>query len=571
MHRSITFPEIFSSTFSDDLHKYGDSCDQNVKAKFIAKIGIGLIEFIISTIFLCYGIIFFGMCKFTNLHGRKWNMDNDHIHIYVAHYRYICEYFENNKYDGFRYSISTAAVLLFIGFLIPGQISSYGIFGGVCSNFISVQLKFIATERFDMDLKTFEGNVQIARALNLLLMPHFMLLLVSYYNVYQVKIILAAFLLNIVPAALIIKPQKITRYPQMSRYQTLPAFSSQIREMMVFTNSVNLTESNASDSSSDSDDEGKEDAATAANKDDPPFHINTTINEEVLQPIHLTPYNVQTYYSKVGVSILPGIPEEAENEDLYDDIDTINSRRISKISMRLEEINQLSKKLTEEQQDLKKIQHLHHFERRIDENRNAGTAKEILNVNILESSMVREKQEIRKLCDEANKILEEPERIENIEYIHDYKESKSNFLKELRTMKSNYCCSCSPYRKFIWRRRYRTVMDFFKDNVFKPFWFSCKEFHYYPTVLSKVILNITTTVCFTLTPYIALEKITGFQPEDATFLLSYVAFSWCLFLVLLPLVINFSKGKILVMFICGLILAGTCMTFIINYSIKQNI
>lgn len=95
---------------------------------------------------------------------------------------------------------------------------------GIFSNFISVQLKFIATERFDMDLKTFEGNVQVARALNLLLMPHFMLLLTSYYDMYQVKLIFAAFLLNIIPAALIINPCRIEQtQPEIARYQTLPA------------------------------------------------------------------------------------------------------------------------------------------------------------------------------------------------------------------------------------------------------------------------------------------------------------------------------------------------------------
>lgn len=46
--------------------------------------------------------------------------------------KHICEYFENNKYNVFRYSISIATLLLFLGFFIPGQMFSYGLFGGEC-------------------------------------------------------------------------------------------------------------------------------------------------------------------------------------------------------------------------------------------------------------------------------------------------------------------------------------------------------------------------------------------------------------------------------------------------------
>ncbi|XP_018565144.1 uncharacterized protein LOC108906399 [Anoplophora glabripennis] len=588
MHRSVTFSEIFSSTFSDDLNRYGESSDQNVKAKFVTKIGIGLVEFILSSIFLCYGIIF-SECvslQVCTVENGLWTTI-----LYTAAWyaagpwsKHICEYFENNKYNVFRYTICAATVFLFVGFLIPGQIISYGLFGGIFSNFISVQLKFIATERYDMDLKTYEGNVQVARALNLLLMPHFVLLLTSYYDMYQVKLIFAAFLLNIIPATLIIKPYEIEqRDPEISRYQTLPAFSNQIREMMEFTNSVHTTSNNTPDLSSDSDDEDKEDVIilpSGREDDDLTYDDTNDVNEQLLQPIQLTPYNVQTYYSKVGVSILPGIPEEMENEEMNDAIDTINSRRISKISMRLEEINQLSKKASEEQQHMQRVPHL-------DPEATPGDkmSGEILNVKTLETNGAPEEPEIRingnqhtfyasevndtpdpEILDintlVSNKQLEEPDRIENIEYIHNYGGTKPRFFKEFRTVKSGYCCGCSPYRKFIWKRRYRTVMDFFIDNIFKPLWVSLKDLHFYPTVLSKVVTAISATMCFTLTPYIALKKNSSFQPEDATILLSYVAFSWCLFLVLLPLVINFSKAKFRATFICGLVLAGTCMILI---------
>lgn len=350
--------------------------------------------------------------------------------------------------------------------------------------------------------------------------------------------------------------------------------------MMEFTNPVSITGPSTPDLSDSDDDDEKDDIVLPpSGKEDANYEINV-INEQLLQPIQLTPYNVQTYYSKVGVSILPEIPEEMENEEMYDAMDKINSRRISKISTRLEKINQLSKKASEEEYNAKNMQRgllLNTEEDHMEQN----ISREILDVNALESikaseelvtengdqkqhtyysnkeDKVVENLDINTLV--SNKTLEEPERIQNIEYIHNYGKNKSRLFKEFRTTRSGYCCGCSPYRKFIWRRRYRTIADFFIDNILKPLWISLKDLHYYPTVLSKVMTTITATMCFTLTPYIALEKNSSFQPEDATILLSYVAFSWCLFLVLLPLVINFSKAKFRATFICGLLLTGTCM------------
>jgi hypothetical protein len=52
--------------------------------------------------------------------------------------------------------------------------------------------------------------------------------------------------------------------------------------------------------------------------------------------------NVQIYYQNVGVKILPNIPEENEIDD--DDINEINSKRLSRISAMLQELNENSPK-----------------------------------------------------------------------------------------------------------------------------------------------------------------------------------------------------------------------------------
>ncbi|KAJ8982362.1 hypothetical protein NQ317_013113 [Molorchus minor] len=342
MYRSVTFSEIFSSTFSDDLNKY-DSHDRTVKTKFAAKIGIGLIEFMLSSIFLSYGIIFSDCVKSqyytpedglwtTILYTAAWNIASPWS-------RHICNYFERNKYSLFRYIIAAAVAFLFIGLIIPNQFLSFGVFGGIFSNLIYTQLKFIAIEKFDMDSKVFEANVQVARALTLLMLPHFMLLLVSYYTIFQVKLIFAAFLLNIFPAALIIKPPRSKqKYTEISRYQTLPAFSNQMREMMSFVSSSNSPEPLKSESSTEDDDDDDDDEKEIIlpSIEHDAFYDNIIMNDQISHPTCLTPLTVETYYKNAGVSILPQILEENEIDN---EIAASDSNKPHVVTTTIKEIN----------------------------------------------------------------------------------------------------------------------------------------------------------------------------------------------------------------------------------------
>lgn len=97
---------------------------------------------------------------------------------------------------------------------------------GIFSNVINTQLKVVSLKLFDTRLKIFEANIQCGKALGLLIMPHMLLALMNNYTTEQAKLIFAAILLNIIPAAWIIRPPKATEAPtnpEFSRYKTLPA------------------------------------------------------------------------------------------------------------------------------------------------------------------------------------------------------------------------------------------------------------------------------------------------------------------------------------------------------------
>lgn len=289
-----------------------------------------------------------------------------------------------------------------------------------------------------------------------------------------------------------------------------------MKEIMDFAN--NESDVDYADSSDDEDEDLSVDPETPNQPENPSFNEgqNPSFNEgqvpQLPQVWPLNSRNVKDYFSKAGVAILPEIPEEIEeNQEESENTDFIDPKRISRISAKLEELNQ------------------------------KHNGFEILNI----SDLVVTKA-----------TVEETEKIQNIEYIPNYKESNNKFLKDMETVKIQSCCTCPTYKIFLWKRKFRILKDFILDNLFKPLWNSLKEPHFYPIILSKVSMNLISMMFITLAPYLALQKNDDFRNEDTAFLLSYIAFSWCLFLVLLPLVVTFNKRKLSGLYVCGLLLCA---------------
>lgn len=280
-----------------------------------------------------------------------------------------------------------------------------------------------------------------------------------------------------------------------------------MKEMMDFTDN-DLT---SNMTYSDSPDEDDEESPTESES------VTQTTSEGQIQSLQqiwpLKSHNVKDYYSKVGVAILPEIPEETEDKDEIDN-NFIDPKRISRISVKLEELNQKQN-------------------------------SEILNINDLVIS---------------KKHIDKTEDIQNIEYIPNYKDNNNKFLKDIETIKIKSCCSCPTYRIFLWKRKFRILKDFIMDYLCKPLFTSLKDLHFYPIFVTKLSVNLISILYLTLAPYLALQKNNDFTNEDTAFLLSYMAFSWCLFLVLLPLVVTFSKRKLSSIYVCGLLLCACSLT-----------
>ncbi|XP_057670479.1 uncharacterized protein LOC130902390 isoform X1 [Diorhabda carinulata] len=521
MNRSITLSEIVSSTFTNNVGERENY--KNHKEKFVLKIAVGIIEFLVASVYQCYGIILANLIEqgiypvekvtwTTFIYIAAWNVSAPWSHLLV-------QYWDNKGCFPYKTLISASAICLAGGIMIPYHILCYGIFGGIFSNIIYTQLKYLVRKKYKSGERAFEGNIQSARAISLMIMPHIVLILIDNYTMNYVTMIYAGIILIVIPASFILKEPRQDRdiSPGMGRYQTLPAFSQQMKEMKVFANSANTSDMKhgelynndeiSDEEISDNEDDGK-------NQDNDDLIIQeesyNKTNNIYLPPAPLTPTTVQLYYSHAGVSILPQIPEEVDEID-ETNINVIDPKRLSRISTALEELNRIEKK-----------------------------------------EIVIPKE-----------IVIKPELIQNIEYIPNYTEKKNLFLKDMKFDKKKPCCSCSPYSIFLWKRRIRSWKDCLLDTVFVPLFRSLTDPHFYPIMISKVLLGVSSNFFISLTPYITLKKNDGYKKEDMAFLLSYIAFSWCLSLVLLPLLMKFSATKLRITFVVGLAFS-TCSMLLLT-------
>ncbi|XP_072376787.1 uncharacterized protein [Diabrotica undecimpunctata] len=520
MHRSVTLSEIVSSTFTNNAEDINSS--KNRKEKFVTKIGIGLIELLTSSLYQCYGIIFAQLVDggHYSIEKASWT-----TFLYIAAWNltapwsnFLINQLEQRQCFPYKVIITVCTLLLAAGVVIPPHFIIYGIFGGAFSNIIYTHLRHIARRRYKSTERSFEGNIQSARAISLLVMPHVVLLLIGNYKILYVSMIHAAIILNIIPATLIIRLPKVDpeNMPGYSRYQTLPIFSQQMKEMKVFTSSGNTSDIKRSESFSVKEDSSCDETESEEDNDESDDLLmqeeNMAFTDRITEGYlpTLTPNTVQLYYSNAGVSILPQIPEEIDEFE-ETNINVIDPKRLSRISTALEEINR-----TERRESVK------------------------------EAVVLTE-------------VVLKPEPINNIEYIPNYKEKQNKFLKDVDSVKKKSCCACSPYTIFLWRRRFRSLKDFFIDFLFNPLFRSLSDLHFYPILFSKVSIAVSYNFFITITPYISLQKNDGYRKEDMAVLLSYIAFSWCLSLVLLPVLIKFSATKLRAAFIVGLTLSSCSM------------
>lgn len=135
-------------------------------------------------------------------------------------------------------------------------------------------------------------------------------------------------------------------------------------------------------------------------------------------------------------------------------------------------------------------------------------------------------------------------------------------LKQQTTAKRWFKCNCcSPYKKYLHRKRLNRITDFVFENFLKPFWSGLSSMAFYPCLLTKIGVTITSIIYVNYIPYITItieedNHLPHTLSAEGTMLLSLIAFPWLCFLVFLPWLINSSKNKLKTIFCLGVITLG---------------
>lgn len=121
-------------------------------------------------------------------------------------------------------------------------------------------------------------------------------------------------------------------------------------------------------------------------------------------------------------------------------------------------------------------------------------------------------------------------------------------------------CGCSPYRKYLYKKRLNRLIDFFCEVLLKPLWKALRVFAFYPCLFTKVLMMLTPAIYVVFVPYIAVTIVEKYSSQTVTtesaILLSLIAFPWLCFLVFLPWLLNTSKSKIKAIFCVGIVTLG---------------
>lgn len=150
----------------------------------------------------------------------------------------------------------------------------------------------------------------------------------------------------------------------------------------------------------------------------------------------------------------------------------------------------------------------------------------------------------------------------------------------LRDAWSNYGC-CSPYQKYVCKKKMRSSADFLCENLLKPLFCALRSSSFYPSLLTKLTTTFTSTVFVVVIPYLSVvngtEQFLHIISSESALLLTLVSFGWLCFLIFLPWIVNARKTKLKVLFLVGLACLGGsffgkcfCFTYKKNFFILES-
>ncbi|XP_044255251.1 uncharacterized protein LOC123005524 [Tribolium madens] len=475
--------------------RLSDNLNENWKTPYLEVISVGVVQFLLSLQILCYGVFIMQFIS-EDLYNLKTGLWTAIIFVSVSKItnswtKSYCKHLDNIRHKIHKRNIIVATFFLFIELVTSSfintktaQIVLYGLCGGILSSIIHVHCKYATSQAFENRPKLFDMTDQLVKAFSLIFMPHFVLFLSNLYKTKHCLLILGALMLNIIPICLLIRKTQHKKSP-LCKFKTLERLSIEMEDLN--HKPPIITEPSSSSSSSDEDEEKVEE-------------YEVTITEPT------PPNNIQKYFQNVGVKILPNIPEENELEE-EEDINEITSKRLSRISAILQELNENNRKS--------------------------------VNLSVIN-------------------LYQPDEIVESVEH-------EDEELSEPRPKKSR-CFSITSSVLFELEAKKTKLKSFFYEYFIKPVPRTLRSFYFYPAVLSNVITTLLSTVVIVTAPYMMCLKNNHGNHTEATFILTIIGFSWLFFLAGHPVFSKLSPLKTQILFLIGLSVSGFSLFIVHKFS-----
>ncbi|XP_063904702.1 uncharacterized protein LOC135123750 [Zophobas morio] len=493
---------------------FSDKSTENWKTPYLEIVAVGTIQFFLALLIMCYGVFLmqFILKDLYSLKSSLWTaiffvssakITNPWVKSY-------CKHLDNVKLKVHKRNIIVTVLLLFNDLVVLSFYKTttsvfvlYGIFGGIFSSIITVHLNYLTSEAFKHHPQLFTFLDQLMKALSLLLLPHLTLLFTNVYGTTQSFLIIAGLILNIIPACLLIHHKTRQKKP-LCRFQTVDQLSIEMTDLSSKQPVVQEPSSSSEDEDDDDDDDDNEDEDLQVEE------------SESDKPAPVSSMSVQRYFQNVGVKILPNIPEESDAEEDDDDINEISSKRLSRISAILQEIND----------------HAHK------------------DVNLSVTNLFQPEE----VCERV-----ETDNVE-VEFLSEASQKKarcfsisSSFVNDVKAKKRKLKAFC--YKNFV-----KAV----------PRTLGCGYF--YPAVVSNCVTSTSSAIVFAAAPYFMFlhnEHEYRNYPnttEEATFLLTLIGFSWIFFLAGYPVFNKLSAFKTKALFLVGLSVLGFSLYVVHKFS-----
>ncbi|XP_071056173.1 uncharacterized protein [Onthophagus taurus] len=372
------------------------------------------------------------------------------------------------------------------------QVLLYGVLGGASTGFTISIINTYTSDNFEGKPRIFEATLQVARAFTLFVMPHIVLFLVNYYNIFRAQALFSGFMLHAIPIGLVAcrkKEKVIERH--LTRYKTVPGYL--FNEDSIELPTINRFSNGITNPAIERRNSQEDDGDSSTSSDDSYTFTEIKDHDSILNQ----QFRMKT---EMGVEILPEIPEEDESElKEYEKLNS-NLKRLSRISSKFEEV--------------------------IDkDDRNSGLFLEPSNLD----------NSVRK---------------------------RHSYFGEFKRKGQTECCS--PYQKYLFRRRMRMIGNLIWDELLKPLNTSFKTYYFYPSLFGKTCMSLSYAIYISTITHIALVNGASYKIDvnEAVFLLTFISVAWCFFLISLPWGMNLAKTKLKLLHVFGLLVTSGSFSMI---------